>query len=509
VNLLVDHGEAEGAPVVYEDRPSVDRLLGSVEHRSQLGNLVSDFTLIKAGALHAANGGYLMLDARKVLTLPQVWSVLKRALFSEQVHIESLPRLVGLSGPAGLEPEPIPLDVKVVLVGPRKLYYLLAELDPETGELFKVVADFEDELERTDESELHYGRLVAGIAKQQGLRAFDRAAVALLIEQSARAARDREKLSTNRRRLGDLMTEAEHYACERGDGPVVVADVQRAIDARIHRLDRLRGRVQEMILEDTVLIDTEGSRVAQINGLAVRSFGGFAFGAPSRITATVRIGKGELVDIEREVELGGSSHSKGVLILASYFAARYSRWFPLSLRGSLVFEQSYGGADGDSASLAEVCALLSALADAPIRQDLAVTGSVNQLGQVQAIGGVNEKVEGFFDICERRGLTGGQGVLIPWSNRRHLMLRPDVVEACEAGQFAVYPVRTVDEAVALLCSEEPGVEDEQGSFPEGSLNQRVLEQLMEFTVTSVKLSKLVGADDDERGKDDGAGEEDG
>jgi len=450
VNVLVDHSESQGAPVVYEDHPTYNNLIGYIEHIAQMGALVTDFNLIKPGALHRANGGYLILDARELLLQPYAWDALKRALRAREIRIESLAQALSLISTVSLEPEPVPLDVKVVLVGERLLYYLLYQYDPDFGELFKVEADFNEEMARTPENNLLYARLIATIARKEGLRPFDRAAVAQVIEHSARIAGDAEKLSVHLLGITDLLREADYYADTNGNGVVTAADVQRAIAAQIRRADRLRERVQEGIQRGTILIDTSGERVGQVNGLSVVALGNYAFGYPSRITARVRMGKGEVVDIEREVALGGPIHSKGVLILSSFLGARYAAERPLSLSASLVFEQSYSSVEGDSASLAELCALLSALADVPIKQSLAVTGSVDQYGRVQPIGGVNEKIEGFFDICKARGLTGEQGVIIPATNVQHLMLKQEVIEAVEAGQFHIYPVKTVDEGLELL-----------------------------------------------------------
>ncbi|MCC6900504.1 MAG: AAA family ATPase [Polyangiaceae bacterium] len=499
VNLIVDHSAATGAPVIYDDRPAIDNLLGRVEHRAELGALVSDFTLIKGGSLHRANGGYLMLDLKQLLIHPHAWEALKRALFAKEIRIESLGQMLGFSAGATLDPEPVPLDLKVVVIGDRYLFHLLAEVDADIGELFQVVADFDDRIDRTADNDLAYARLVTTLALRDGLRPLGRDAVARVLEQSARNTGDSRKLSTRVRDLANLLHESEHYASERGGDFISAADVERAVEARTRRQDRLRERLHEQILRDTLLIDTSGQKIGQVNGLSVLEFGGFAFGMPTRITATARVGDGKVVDIEREVELGGALHSKGVLILSSYFAARYTRHIPLSLSASLVFEQSYAGVEGDSASLAELCALISALSGVPVKQSIAMTGSVNQHGVVQAIGGVNEKIEGFFDICRARGLSGDQGVIIPKSNVPHLMLRPDVVAACEAGQFAVYPVESVDDAVRVLTGLPAGEAGEDGDFPEGTVNARVLEQLIEFAVIGESFGKLVkvGGDADE------------
>ena len=467
VNVLVSNGTASGAPIVTEDNPSYVNLVGRVEHAAQLGALVTDFTLIKPGALHRANGGYLLLDARKVLMQPFAWDGLKRALQAREIRIESVGQLVSLVSTVSLEPEPIPLDVKIILFGDRFLYYLLQQYDPEFGELFKVAADFEERIERNPDNHLLYARLLATLAGRDQLLPLDRSAVGRVIDHSARLAGDGQRLSTHMRSVADLLREADYWGRQAGRSALSAADVQQAIDTRIRRHDRLRDRLQEAVLRGTLMIATQGEVVGQINALSVLDLGDFAFAQPTRITATSRLGEGELINIEREVKLSGPIHAKGVLILAGFLAERYARNQPLALSVSLVFEQSYGLVEGDSASLAELCALLSNLAQAPIAQGLAVTGSVNQLGQVQAIGAVNEKIEGFFDICRARGLDGHQGVLIPAANIEHLMLRADVVAAAAAGQFAVYPVSHVDEAMALLTGAD--------------INPRVAARLAELT----------------------------
>lgn len=481
VNVLVTHpADAPGAPVVEELHPTLGNLVGRIEHEWHRGVMVTSFRRLKPGALHQANGGYLLLDVRSVLIEPFSWLALKRALRSQQIRIERIDDLLGLTTTVSLEPDPIPLDVKVVLHGERLLYYLLAEYDPELAEHFKVLADFEDSFDRGATNEAAYARLVASIAQQAKLRPFDRAAVESVIERASRLADDAAKLSLRVDPLRDLLTESDFWAGEAGRAVVGAADVERAIAEQIRRASRLRERMLEWTLREIALIDTSGRRVGQLNGLSVLELGGYAFGRPSRISARVRPGAGKLVDIEREVALGGPIHAKGVLILAGFLGGRYALDVPLSLHASLVFEQSYGGVEGDSASTAELCALLSALAELPLRQDLALTGSVNQAGEVQAIGGVNEKIEGFFDLCAARGLTGTQGVLIPVANVQHLMLRADVIEACAAGCFAVWPVRTVDEAIALLTGVAAGERAADGAFASDSVNARVEARLREF-----------------------------
>lgn len=484
VNVLSSNHQKPGAPIVYEDNPTYSNLIGRVEHIAQFGALVTHFTLIKPGALHQANGGYLLLDIRKVLMQPFAWEGLKRALQARKVDIESLGQIYSLVSTVSLEPEPVPLDVKVVLFGDRLFYYLLQQYDPESSELFKVAADFEETIGRTAESHFLYAQLIATVARKEGLLPYDRFAVAQVIEYSARQAGDAEKLSMHMRSIADLLRESDYWARAANHDSVLASDVQQAIDAQIRRQDRIRDRLYEAIQRDILMIGTQGAVTGQVNGLAVIGLGGFAFAQPTRITATSRLGKGDLINIEREVKLSGATHSKGVFILSSFLAARYAKNQPLALSASLAFEQSYGMIDGDSASLAELCALLSNLADAPINQSLAVTGSINQLGQVQTIGAVNEKIEGFFDICNARGLTGTQGVLIPAANVQHLMLRQNVVDAATTGQFYVYAVENIDQAITLLTGLPAGEADANGEYPEGSINYRVAARLTELNSIS-------------------------
>jgi len=481
VNVLVAHGGADAAvPVVEELHPTLSNLLGTIEYISQHGVLVTNFRLIKAGAIHRANGGFLLLDARSLLTEPFSWTALKRALRQREVRIEDLARFIGLTSTVSLEPDPIPLDVKVVLFGDRLLYYLLAALDPDLAEHFKVLADLEDDIDRSPATELAHARMIAALVRRHGLKNVDRAGTALIVEHAARLAEHANKLTLVAEQLHDLLTEADFLAGKAGRSVIARADVEAAIAQRIRRSSRLRDRAQQSILEEVALIDTDGSQIGQVNGLSVIELGGFSFGRPTRITCRVRPGSGKVVDIEREVELGGPVHSKGVLILSGFIAGRYALDTPMSLFASLVFEQSYAGVEGDSASSAELYTLLSALAELPLRQDLAVTGSVNQHGHVQPIGGVNEKVEGFFDICQKRGLTGRQGVLIPKANVQHLMLRRDVIEACAAGKFAVYAVATIDEGMALLTGRAAGERGGDGLYPPQSFNRLVEDRLRAF-----------------------------
>lgn len=493
VNVIVSSADLKGAPVVYEDNPTHPNLVGRVEHQTELGALVTDFNLIKAGALHRANGGYLLLDARKLLMQPFAWEGLKRMLYAGRLTIESLGQMLSVISTVSLEPEPVPLDLKVVLLGDRELYYLLCIYDPDFAELFKVAVDFDDETDRDQASSRSYARLVATIVRREKLKPLQRDAVGRVVEHCSRLADDAEKLTARLGSIADLLRESDYWAGQAGRDVVSRADVQQAIDAQIRRSDRLRERSHEMIEREILLIDTKGARVGQINGLSVLSLGSFAFGRPTRITATVRLGRGEVVDIERKVALGGPIHSKGVLILSSFLAARYAIEHPLSLSASLVFEQSYSGVEGDSASSAELYALLSALSGVPIRQSLAVTGSVNQHGEVQAIGGVNEKIEGFFDVCAKRGLTGDQGVIIPIANTKHLMLRADVVAAAAEGRFRIYAVRTIDEGIELLTGMPAGERGEDGKFPEGTINRLVEDRLIALAERRVSLGKAEAA----------------
>jgi lon-related putative ATP-dependent protease len=481
VNVLVTTTDGQaGAPVIEEVHPTLSNLVGRIEHLAVQGALVTNFRLIKPGSLHRANGGALMIDLRNVLAEPLSWAALKRALLRQEIVIEDAARFLGMTTTVTLEPDPIPLDVKVVLFGDRMLYYTLASLDPDTAQHFKVLADFDDDVDRSPQSEAMIAQVIGSIAARVGLLPLDRGGVARVIEHAARLADDADKLTLLVESIRDLVAEASHLAGRSGRAVVSRGDVEQAIAQQRRRAARVEERAREMILRNIALIDTTGSSVGQVNGLSVMALAGHAFGRPSRITARVRPGTGRIVDIEREVELGGPLHSKGVLILSGFLAGRYAPGVPMSLYASLVFEQSYGGVDGDSASSAELYTLLSALAELPLRQDLAVTGSVDQHGQVQAIGGVNEKIEGFFDVCAARGLTGTQGVLIPRANAQHLMLRADVVEACAAGRFAVYPVGTIDEGIRLLSGRAAGERDTGGQYPEDSVNRLVEDRLTAF-----------------------------
>jgi lon-related putative ATP-dependent protease len=480
VNLVVSNEFGASAPIVYEPNPSYPNLIGKVEHRAEMGALLTDFRMIRSGALLQANGGYLVLDIHRVLGRPFVWEALKQALFTKQVRIESPAETLGFTGTTMLKPEPIPLDLKIMLIGERWLYYLLCAYDPEFSGLFKVAADLDDDVERSLGNVEAYARLIGERIQQRDLLRFSREAIQRVIEQRARHAEDSERLSMHMRSLDDLLMQADHWARRRDADHVDVEDVIEAIRQRDRRLDRVQSKVVDAIKRGTLLIDTSGDCVGQVNGLSVFDLGEARFGHPVRITATTRVGTGEVVDIEREVKLGGAIHSKGVLILSAALSARYAPEMPLSLHGSVVFEQSYGGVEGDSASVAELCALLSSISGVPIRQNLAVTGSINQLGRVQAVGGINEKIEGFYEVCRERGLDGSHGVIIPRDNIKHLMLKEEVVDAVQNNQFSVYAVQHIDEAIAVLTDRVAGERDENGQFPEDTVNRKVEDQLIKY-----------------------------
>jgi len=480
VNVVVDNSKLDKAPVIYEDNPTYDNLVGRIEHSARFGGVFTDFTHIKAGSLFEANGGYLMVDAHRLLQAPFAWETLKRALQSRRLRIESPAQAMSMMSATTLLPEPLALDVQVVLLGNAMLYYVLSQQDPDFEELFKVASDFSERMDASEENCAGYVRLLATLGREDGLRPIDKTATARLLEHSARIAGEQSKLTARIGLIHDVLREADYWAGEDGAEVVSAQHVQDAIDAQINRADRIRESVYEEIERGTIMIDVDGEQVGQINGLAVIAFGNLAFGRPNRLTARVRIGHGDVVDIEREVELGGPLHSKGVLILAAFLGANYASDSPLSLSASIVFEQSYSGVDGDSASAAESFALLSAITGVPLRQDLAVTGSVNQHGVVQAIGGVNEKIEGFYDVCKAKGLTGNQGVIIPASNVRHLMLRHDVVEAVAANQFHIYPIESIDEGIELLTGHKTAPSNQEGIYPEGSFNRMVVDRLSDM-----------------------------
>lgn len=477
VNLLVDNCDTQGAPVIVERNPNFHNLLGRLEYDAQFGALVTDHRMIKAGALHRANGGYLVVSARDVLTEPFTWDGLKHALKNREIRVETMGASYRAIQTRSLEAQPIPLDVKVILIGDPYIYSLLYNLDPEFRELFKIKADFGVDVDWSAETAEQYARFIGTVCREENLRHFSPGAVARVLEHSARLAGDQGKLATRFGEVVDLVRQASYWAGEAGHDLVQREDVERTIEDMIYRSNRIEERLREMITDGTILIDTTGEVVGQVNGISVLAAGDYAFGKPSRITARTHVGSSGVVSIDRETELGGRLHNKGALILAGYLGGKYASDEPLAFSATLAFEQLYEEVEGDSASSAELYALLSSLSGLPIRQGLAVTGSVNQRGQVQAIGGVNEKIEGFYAVCEAQGLTGEQGVVIPQANVRHLMLRDKVIDAVREGRFNIYPVSTVDEGIALLTGVEAGEADAEGQYPEGTVNQRVQERL--------------------------------
>jgi len=501
---LSDETNGAGVPVIEETEPSHARLIGRIEHQPHEGALITDFTLIKPGALHRANGGFLILDARDLLMQPFAWESLKRCLKTGSIRIGSVAERFSMISTISLEPDEIPLQVKVALVGEARLYYLLAALDPDFPSLFKVHADFDTAMVRSDDNLTALADAAAARVRDLGLTPFDRSAVLAVLAELSRAADDAAKLSLRTEAMEDLLREADHVAARTGAGEVTEAHVAEVVAERRHRADRLHRLSLEAIEREIVTVATDGAEVGQINGLAVVTLGQHRFGRPARITAQARMGTGKIIDIEREVKLGGPIHSKGVLILSSFLATRFGQDHPVAFSASIVFEQSYGEVDGDSASSTELYALLSALADVPIRQALAVTGSVDQFGRVQAIGGVNEKIEGFFDLCAARGPVDGQGVLIPRSNMQHLNLRADVVDAVEDGRFAVYGVGHVDDGIELLTGVPAGRPDADGTYPPDSVNGRVAKRLDAYAEAMRKLRAGPGAAEDD---DDIAGED--
>jgi lon-related putative ATP-dependent protease len=480
VNVLVDNGGVEGAPIVVERNPTYYNLLGRSEYRATFGTMVTDFREIKAGALHRANGGFLVLEALDVLRQPFAWDALKRALQSSEIRIEALGEQFSAFPSATLRPEPIPLDVKVVLLGSPLLYHVLYQLDPDFRELFKVKADFAPELDWTSEHHRNYAAFVSRWVRENDLRHFDREAVARLIEYGGRLRESQRKLSARLLEISDLVSEASYWAGQEGHALVEAADVELAIRKREYRSNLLEERIRELIEDGTIVIASEGKRVGQVNGLSILDLGDYAFGRPSRVTARVSLGRDGVASIEREIELSGPIHSKGFMILSGYLAATYAQEAPLAVSATLTFEQSYDEIEGDSASSTELYALLSALSGLPLEQGIAVTGSVDQHGNVQAVGGVTRKVEGFYATCKAQGMTGDQGVIVPAANVKNLMLDDEVVEAVREGRFHVWAVRTVDEGIELLTGSRAGRRRPDGSYPPESVHGLVAARLADY-----------------------------
>jgi lon-related putative ATP-dependent protease len=480
VNVLVDHSNQQGAPVIVELNPTYNNLFGRVEKETHYGALYTDHSMIKGGALHRANGGFLVLPVQDVLMNAFSWDGLKRVLRAREIEIEEFGDRLGILSTKSLRPQPIPIQLKVILIGSPLIYQLLYALDEEFGELFKVQADFDSQMDFSGENVSNFTSFIRTLSDKEKLKALDRTAVAALLEYALRLAEDKEKLSTQFGALADVIREANHWAEQQNAALIQAEHIEHALEQKQFRSNLIQEHLQNAILRGTLVVETDGERVGQVNGLSVLGLGNYRFGRPSRITASVAPGREGIIDIEREVALGGPIHSKGVLILSGYLARTFAQDTPLTLSARLVFEQSYSGVEGDSASSAELYALLSALAEVPIKQGIAVTGALDQAGRVQAIGGVNEKIEGFYDVCRARGLTGAQGVVIPASNARDLMLRRDVVRAIAEGKFHVWTVETVAEGITLLTGLEAGERDARGQFPPESVNARVARRLEEF-----------------------------
>jgi predicted ATP-dependent protease len=477
INLLVDNADAEGPPIIVEQNPTWTNLFGRIDRRAYLGTYLSDHTMLKAGAAHRANGGYLILSWTDVSTRMAAWDGIKRMIRTGQIRLEDPVEQYGLLTPQTLRPEPIPAEMKVVIAGDALAYIMLSMYDEEFWELFKVKADFDYAIDRTPDNVEAYAGFACAVCEREKLRHFDRSAVASLIEYGSRAVEDQQKLSARFGRIRDLILEADYWASTEGEKRVHSRHVERAVAERVYRSNLVEERLRELIARGTFLISTEGEVVGQVNGLAVLDFGDVRFGRPTRITARTYLGQRGVISIDRESQLSGKIHDKGVLILSGYLGAQFGQEYPLSLSATISFEQGYDTIDGDSASLAETCSILSSLADAPIRQDLAITGSVNQKGEVQAIGGANAKIEGFFDVCKTIGLSGNQGVVLPASNVQNLMLREDVVQAVRDGQFSIYEVSSVDEALEVLTGVPAGQRGPDGAFPDGTIHSRVLARL--------------------------------
>ena len=479
VNLIVQHDPSEGAPVIDESHPIYTNLIGKIERRAHMGVMYTDFTEIRAGAVLLANGGYLIVNALDMLRQPFSWDALKRVIKTGEVKIEDPGEFYGFST-AGLRPEPIPVNVKVLMVGPPILYHLLQAYEEDFSKLFKVKADFDTEVERSERQDRQYARFIAKLCREEGLPHFGADAVAEIIRQGLRFADRHDRLSLRFSQVSDLIREAGYWARKESHSFVTRADVDAAVTHKRHRSNLVEHWIQDEIKEGTLMVDLDGDVVGQVNGLSVHQLGDYAFGRPTRITARTYVGTKGVIDIQREAELAGTIHSKGVLTLAGYLAGKFAGAHPFAMSASLTFEQTYSEVEGDSAAVAELAAILSSLADLPIHQWLAVTGSVNQLGEIQPIGGVNEKIEGFFESCSRKGLTGKQGVVIPTRNTKHLALRRDVVEAVESGHFSVYAVNTIDEALELLTDIPAGERGLDGTYPSDTLFGRAAQRLEEM-----------------------------
>jgi len=494
VNVLVDNSATHGAPVIEEYNPVYYNLMGRLEYESRLGMMTTNFTQIKAGALHRANGGYLLLEAQDVLTSPMVWESLKKALETREARIENMSEHLSPVPASTLRPEPIPLQVKVVLIGSPVIYYLLYAQDEDFRKLFKVKADFAPDMGRSEQNVLGYGGFISGQVREKGLRHFHKGAVARIVEQGSRLVEDQYRLTTRFSEIADLLVEASFWAGKNKHDLVMAEDVDRAIGHKEYRSSLVEERVRQLIEDGTIMIDVEGAVEGQVNGLSVAMYGDYSFGTPSRITARTSIGTAGVVNVEREIKLSGPIHSKGVLILSGYLSGKYAQNYPLALSATLTFEQMYSEVDGDSASSAELYSLVSSLSGLPVRQDIAVTGSVNQYGQVQAVGGVTQKVEGFFEVCKVRGFTGDQGVILPEANVKTLMLKDEAVQAVRDGKFHIWSVRSVDEGIELLTGIPAGNRAGDGSYPTGTVHQLVDSRLRQYARRLNEYARAAGVE---------------
>ncbi len=489
VNLIVDHSKSEGAPVVVSFNPTYSNLMGEVEYDSEFGNLTTDFMKIKGGLLHKANGGYFIVQAQDILSMPQAWEALRRVIKTKEINMDSSRDQLGATVAPTLKPEPIPADIKVIMIGSNYYYELLSEYDEEFDKFFKIKADFDYEMPRNHENMWKLAGFIKRFVEQEKTMEFDASAVCAILEYSSRLVERQNKLSTRFNQLAEILCEAVTWAKMEGAQLVTAAHIKKTIFEKEQRMKLYEEKLGEMLEEHVIMIDTQGSVVGQINGLAVLDMGSYAFGNPSRITATTYVGKSGIINIEKEARLSGQTHDKGVQIINGFLGQTYAQEFPLSLSCRICFEQNYNGIDGDSASSTELYCILSSLSELPIRQDLAVTGSVNQKGEIQAIGGVTHKIEGFYDLCKKRGLTGTQGVVIPVSNIKDLVLKDEVVESVKNGEFHIYPISRIEEGVALLMGMQAGEKDAGGNYPENSIHGLVMKKLKKFDILARNKEK--------------------
>ena len=489
VNLLVDNSDREGAPVIIEYNPTYSTLFGSTEYENKLGTIVTDFTMIKPGAIHMANGGYLILQAKDVLSIPFMWEGLKKVLKTKTITVENLRDQWGLLSMSGLKPEPVPVDIKVILVGNNLLFQLLHQLDEDFGKLFKVKVDFDDEMEANDQNLLSLAKFISGYCRREKIRHFSRDAVLSVADYACRLVENQDKFSTRFNDIVEILVEADTWAEISGNSIITDRDVKKAIYEKEYRSNKYDEKLMELLEKDIIMVKVDGEAVGEINGLSVIHLGDYVFGKPSKITATAFMGRSGIVNIEREVEMSGNVHSKGVMILSAYIGEQYAQEIPLSLSANITFEQLYSGIEGDSASSAELYALLSSLAEVPIKQGIAVTGSINQKGEIQPVGGVTYKIEGFFQLCKARGLTGEQGVIIPYQNIKNLVLKDEVIKAVEEGKFHIYPVKNVDEGIEILMGLPAGRKLEDGFFEKDTIHEKVYNKLRRYALTMINFGK--------------------